>query len=234
MYIQNSNYDANLLDLIFLTLSGPNIREQNIFIESEWLLVQFVFLYLLADVSFSSFFEKGPLILLRIGSRSKLWVVLIGKIILNILVFLFIQILTVVLLGIFFFPIRLSNNILATSRLLRLNINNLYAVFCMLLLLFLTYITLALIQNTMSIILKSPIISLLFCCILQFFTLNSGKINVNLMKWLPGNQSIVVRHTLINPDVVNFNISWSVFYNLFFIVVLIIIGFLYIDKLDII
>lgn len=102
MYIQNSNYDANLLDLIFLTLSGPNIREQNIFIESEWLLVQFVFLYLLADISFSSFFEKGPLILLRIGSRSKLWVVLIGKIILNILVFLFIQILTVVLLGIFF------------------------------------------------------------------------------------------------------------------------------------
>lgn len=104
----------------------------------------------------------------------------------------------------------------------------------MLLLLFLTYITLALIQNTMSIILKSPIISLLFCCILQFFTLNSGKINVNLMKWLPGNQSIVVRHTLINLDVVNFNISWSIFYNLFFIVALIIIGFLYIDKLDII
>ncbi|UCS14399.1 hypothetical protein [Clostridium botulinum] len=234
MYIQNSNYDANLLDLIFLTLSGPNIREQNIFIESEWLLVQFVFLYLLADVSFSSFFEKGPLILLRIGSRAKLWAVLIGKIILNILLFLFIQILTIVSLGIFYFPIRWTNNILATSRLIRVNINNLYAVFCMFLLLFLTYITLALIQNTMSIILKSPIISLVFCCILQFFTLNSGKINISLMKWLPGNQSIVVRHTLINPNVVNFNISWSVFYNLFFIIALVIIGFLYIDKLDII
>lgn len=233
-YIKNSNYNANLLDFIFITLSGPNIKEQNIFIDSEWLLTQFVFLYLFADISFSAFFEKGPLILLRIGSRAKLWVTLIIEIILKVLLFLFIQTLTVISLGIFFFPIKFTNNILATSALITLNINNFYLVSCMLLLLFLTYITLALIQNIISIIFKSSIISILFCSILQSFTLNSGKINVNLIKWLPGNQSIMVRHSLVNANVLNFNIGWSIFYNLFFIVILITIGFLYTDKLDII
>lgn len=233
-YIQNINYNANLLDLIFLTLSGPNIREQNIFIDCEWLLVQFVFLYLFVDIGFSSFFEKGSLILLRLGSRSRLWRIIIIEIIFKILLFLIIQFLTIILMGLVLFPIKWSNTLLATSNLIRININNFYAVFCMLILLFLTYLTLALIQNIISIIFKTPIISILFYCILQFFTLNSGKININLIKWLPGNQSIMVRHTYINSNVVNFNISWSILYNLFFIIALLIIGYIYIYKLDII
>lgn len=233
-YIQASNCNANLLDVMFLILSGPNIKEQNIFIDSQWLLIQFVFLYLFADISFCAFFKKGSLILFRVGSRAKLWLMIIVEIVLKVLLFLAIQFLTIIFFGIFSFPIKFTHNILATSKLTRINTDNLYIVSWMLLLLFLTYIVFALIQNTISLILKSSVSGILFCCMLQFFTLNSGRINKGLMKWLPGNQSIIVRHSIINPSVVNFNMSWSVFYNLFFIIGLILIGFLYTNKLDVI
>ncbi len=233
-YIQNSNCNINLLDLTFLTLSGPNINEQNIFVNFEWLLVQCTFLYLFVDIGFSNFFKKGNLILLRVGSRAKLCMLIILEIIFKILIFLVIQLLTVLVMGMCLFPIKWSNTILATSKLMRIHLNNFYTVIYMLLLLFLTYITLALIQNTISIIFKTPIISIVFYCILQFFTLNSGKINKNLIKWLPGNQSIIVRHTFIDPSIPYFSITWSILYNLLFIIILIIISFLYTSKLDII
>jgi hypothetical protein len=226
---------VNLFNLIFIIFCGPKINEKRLFISFEWIFMNLIILALFSNVTFHQIFERGSLVISRVLSKTDLWVAQIVSLLIMIIGYFIMQFLVTILIGTEVCNISTNSHINLINKIYTINtdINKIKIIIILFVLLILSSVSIILFQSTLSLILKNPVIALVITLIVQFFTLNSGEININVMRWLPGNQGILLRHDSFSASVVGFSVAWSIVYNLIFILILSLIGFFYIKGLDI-
>lgn len=231
----NDTGKANLFDFIFIVFCGPDINEKNLFVCFEWMFTNLIVLSLFSNISFNQIFERGSLVISRAKSRSNLWLSQIVSLSIMIMGYFIIQFLIVISIAIVSYPINTNEpiNLIKEIYNIDVNINSLKIIIWLFVLITLSAISIILFQSVLSLILKNSVIALVITIIVQSFALNSGKISIKIIRWLPGNQGILLRHDMFSSSNIGFSITWSIVYSLIFIFILSLIGFFYIKDLDI-
>jgi hypothetical protein len=227
--------DSNVLDVLFLSFSGSSTQNSNLALAFQWLLIQIVVISMLGDFTFNQIFYKSTFILIRSKSKSKLWISQAIYISIALFVFFFLGFLVVYILSLIAFPTTSNNWFHTTTHFYNIPTNQsaVYIICEMFVLLYLATLCSVLFQSLISLITKNVLLPLVSIILLHIFSLNSGKININSVKWFIGNQSMLIRHNYFDQNVNNFSILWSLIYTVLMIIFIVIIGTYVINKIDI-
>lgn len=226
---------SNMIDVLFLSFCGPSVNNSNLAIDLQWLLIQLVLTALLGDFAFNQIFYKSNFLLVRAKSRTKIWIGQALYISIAVLIFFLIGFFVVAALSQIILINGTNNWFHVASSIYNIpsNIGKYQIIAQMFILLYLTSLCAVLLQSLISMLTKNVLIPLILIMAFHIFAINSGRINVFIVRWILGNQSMIVRHTLIDENIKNFSIQWSVVYNIVLILLILIIGVHVINKMDI-
>jgi len=224
-------------DFYFLFFSGPGNGSLSLIEILVWFIPQMLFYFLIGDIAYDELSQRGSVLLPILGSRWGWWS---GKV-LTLFVFSLIYvsglILTITLGLIFANPTHINSfNSSVTLTSLWPNSQD-FSGGQLILLIALLYISsmfaLGCIQMTFSLFCRRSIYGFL---LIIGILLVSCFISVNppwLVRWLPGTQTMLVRHTFIDVTIPDFSFLWSILYNATLVAVSLIIGFWAVKRLDI-
>lgn len=102
----------------------------------------------------------------------------------------------------------------------------------MILLLMTTFCTFTIWQTTLSLITRLPTVITGALALILVFSWILGIDRESLVPWLPGSQSMILRHDLFAPDVAGFSLVWSLVYNGIAILAAVFIGLFYTINMD--
>lgn len=227
-----SSYPSNVWDVLFFTFAGPPIQSESFFEFIFWFLPFLMFFYLFGNNAEEELSRRGDTIIPLIGSRRKWWLGKVVTLLLISIVYMLIGISTVLLVGAIFFPFstKLSTTLLQY-------VPNGIGVISFVGLIFLLYTStlfaLSFVQTVLAVMWRNSFTALIFVAALMVVSWVFGTNRVHIVPWLPGSQAILLRHTLFEPSVPHFNLSFSLFYNLTIILISFVVGFLYIRRMDI-
>ncbi|MDW8148420.1 MAG: hypothetical protein RMJ48_19255 [Roseiflexaceae bacterium] len=100
------------------------------------------------------------------------------------------------------------------------------------LLLMTTFCTFTLWQTTLSLITRLPTVITGALALILALSWILGIDRASLVPWLPGSQSMILRHDLFAPDVAGFSFVWSLVYNGIALLAAVLIGLLYTSNMD--
>jgi len=207
--------EKNVWDGVFISFAGPGVWSTSIVEMFRWFVPYLLFFYLVGDLAEGELSLRGYAIIPAIGSRLHWW---LGKVI---TLFIFaigyslfgvcVVILSAALilpwntqLSPFLLELWQDTEVLSISQLIAwitiLVSNTLFAV--------------ALLQITVSIWLRKPFYAFAFVSTVMVLSWLAGIESPNIVRWLPGSQSMLLRHTEFDSSVLNFPLAWSVIYNL--------------------
>lgn len=220
---------GTILDVVFFSFCGPAITEFPNFVALQWLCIQLVMLLLFSNFIFYQTFYMGIYELPRIGNRTLWWITQVFDLVVKVFEFYLVGFLIIFLLSLTFIKNRLLSHIDV-----RLYSNIDYkTVILMFFIIFVSSVSIILFQSVFSIILKNSVPSLVFIIIMHIFAINSGKINVLLVKWILENHSMIIRSSLFDFGNASFSIRWAFTYDICFLVITFLLGLAIIKKLDI-
>ena len=227
-----SSYSSNVWDVLFFTFAGPSIQSESFFEFISWFLPFLMFFYLFGNNTEEELSRRGDTIIPLIGSRRKWWLGKVVTLLLISIAYMLIGILIVLLIGVIFFPFSTK-----LSPILLQYASNGISVISFVGLIFLLYTStlfaLSFVQTVFAVMWRNSFIALIFVAALMVVSWVFGTNRVHIVPWLPGSQAMLLRHTLFEPSVPHFNLSFSLFYNLAIILISFIVGFLYVRRMDI-
>jgi len=74
-----------------------------------------------------------------------------------------------------------------------------------------TLFALSFVQTVLAVMWRNSFIALIFVAALMVISWVFGTNRVHIVPWLPGSQAMLLRHTLFEPSVPHFNLSFSLF-----------------------
>jgi len=220
---------GTVLNVLLLSFGGPILKEFPAFTALQWFLTQLIIMSLLGSFSFFELYYRGIYTLTRIGSRIKWWTMIAVSLLIKIIQFYIVGIIVVFLISITQFPLY-DEHLLIESMKLPITFNMLI-ILCVTIMI--TSFAITLLQSFLSIILKSTISPSIFILIIHIFAIYSANINFELVKWLPGNQSMIFRHSIFTSGLNSFSMIWSLTYNFFLISIILLYGYFVITRFDI-
>lgn len=223
-------------DGVLIGLGGPGLTDSSLQSLLRWFVPLLLFFYIIGDLIAGELGQRGQLIVPRIGSRLGWW--------LSKLQFLAVAVIGYVLLA-------LVGTLAGAS--LRLPwawawpggalalagvappMTSSGAIVILGALWFFggTCFALALWQTTAALLLQRAFYGLVLIIgvLLGSWLVGTGR--PALVRWLPGSQSMVLRHTFVDPQVAGFSWQWSAIYNLLLAVCAIGIGGWYAARMDV-
>jgi hypothetical protein len=231
----NITGDITLWDVVFLAFSGPGAWDNTILYFLPWASIHLYFLYLTGDLTNRELEDMGYSIVPQVGSRLYWWW---GKAI----TWFFLAGIYIILglVGV------LAGALILTTFSLDLNaplhLTTYYStstilvkelLLWILLLFFTTLAALATLQLVVSVVLRSSTAGFVAVAVIVFLSWILGTGNPSIIPWLPGSQSMLLRHTMFEPDIPNFSIGWSLIYNSALAGILLIASSGYIRVIDI-
>ncbi|TCW40402.1 hypothetical protein EDC32_10142 [Laceyella sacchari] len=223
-------------DLVMVSLGGPIAQDDVSFYEwSKWLILNLLFLVLIGNATCSEWVERATFVLPRYFTRSKWWIKKVLALGVTSFVYYFMAICTILVIG--------SSQFSWADHLGKwqgtdgpLQFNGIHS-FIMLAWVFVlswsTSLAMAVLQLALAVKWKSVFKPILFISVLYVVSCFSPLFGKQLIKWFPGNQGMFLRHTVVDPYVPSFSLSWSVFYNAIVLILSMYMGYLYVKKADI-
>jgi uncharacterized membrane protein YuzA (DUF378 family) len=232
-----SSCAKNVWDVLFVAFRGPSISNDSLFNLIFWFLPYLMFFYMFGNIAEEELSQRGVSIIPLIGSRRKWWLGEVITLFLLSIIYVLIGIATVLAVSLFFLP--WSNQI--SSFLLSLKLwqipKDTTVVTLMIRWIFLlfgsTLFALSFIQMTISIIWRNSFTALILVCAVMILSWLSGIGHPYIVKWLPGSQSMLLRHTFLDPMVYGFSLTWSLVYNAIIVLIVLAVSFIYVRRMDI-
>lgn len=227
----------NLGDFYFIVFSGPGNVGVSMLELLIWFIPQMLFYYVIGDMAYGELSHKGHILLPVFGSRARWWA---GKVItlyiysLLFVLELFLSFTLGVLLAL---PIKinsLANWVTLTDFWPG---SQAFSGMQLLLIIILIYASslfaLGSLQMALSFLLKRSIYSFLLIIGILLVSCFASIDQPWLVRWLPGAQSILVRHSFIDTSIPDFSLLWSISYNIILATVSVAFGFMKVKWLDI-
>ncbi len=232
-----SSCAKNVWDVLFVAFAGPSISDDSLFNLIFWFLPYFMFFYMFGNIAEEELSQRGVSIIPLIGSRRGWWLGEVITLFILSIIYVLIGIVTVLVVSSFFLP--LSNQIspfLLSHELWQTIPKDMTVVTLMrwtFLLFFSTLFALSFIQMAFSVIWRNSFTALILVCAVTILSWLFGIGHPYLVRWLPGSQSMLLRHTFLDPTVYGFSLTWSLVYNAIIVLIVLAVSFIYVRRMDI-
>lgn len=227
---------ANVWDGFLTSFMGPDAWSAAPVAMLPWFISHLIFFYLIGDKANGELLQRGYAVVPLIGSRLRWWY---GQVLTLLLVTTAYTGLSIgaVLIG---SSMRLSwaweTSTLLKSEPLRFMPDDLSGVTLLgwtFLLYGSTLFAMASLQILLSIVWRRSFYGLTAISLIAIFSWLLGIGNPLLVRWLPGSQSMLLRHTLFDTKVPDFSAEWSLLYNAILAVGAMSVNIWYVRQIDI-
>lgn len=227
---------ANVWDAFFITFAGPGLWDTTLLRMLGWFVPHLLFFYFIGDLANGELSLQGAAVVPLIGSRLRWWwgkmfllaVLSVGYTILCLFVVLAVSLAQL--------PWSWQGGTLLNSGTL-IPISNpvsgaelLSWVFV---LLSSTLFAMSCFQTTWAILRRRSFYGFVAVSMVLLLSWLLGSENPHLVRWLPGSQSMLLRHTLFDQNVFRFSFQWSFIYNAVQALLMVCIGAWYVKRMDI-
>jgi len=233
-----SSCAKNVWDILFVTFMGPSISNDSLFNLIFWFLPYLMFFYMFGNIAEEELLQRGVSIIPLIGSRRKWWLGEVATLLILSFIYVLIGIATVLAVSLFFLP--WSNQIspfLFSGEIWQTIPKDMTVVTLMIRWIFLlfgsTLFAVSFIQMVLSVIWRNSFTALILVCTVMILSWLFGIGHPYLVRWLPGSQSMLLRHTFLDPTVYGFYLTWSLVYNAIIILIVLAVSFIYVRRMDI-
>lgn len=217
IFICSISYNNNLInnlggfDILFLVFCGPKSINFNILDVMKLLTLNCFFFYVLAvfldwDLKYRSIYSIPRVEYIDIWLNGRIFSILIFSFLYCIIGFA-----TVSLILIIKYPITNVYNKLLFEISSFTKSNCIYISINMFLLIALSFFLIGIIQFCVTVITKSSMVSFIVTILFSTISIYVGYINNHILKWLPLNQGIIIRHDSIY-NINLFSFEWSYLY----------------------
>lgn len=227
----------NLGDFYFIFFAGPDNFSLSLLLLLIWFIPQMFFYYLIGNMAYGELSQHGYVLLPRIGSRKKWWSGKVAGLFLISMVYL----IAVIVGSTIGACMSLSTEIISLNQ--PVTITNIWPgsqtftgfqlVWVIVLLYISSYWALGTLQLATSLIFKKSADSFLLVSMLLLFSCIASIDQAGLVRWLPGTQTILARHSFIDTTIPDFSLGWSLLYNLILFIISFLVGNWVMKRLDI-
>ena len=232
-----SSCSKNVWDVMFVAFAGPPLADDSLFDFTLWFLPFLMFFYMFGNIAEEELSQRGISIIPLIGSRRKWW---LGKTVTLFILsnaYVLVGIGTILVVSLFFLPISNQISPFLLSGKIWQSIPKGMAVITLMSWIFLlfesTLFALSFIQMALSIMWRNSFVALIFVSAVMAISWISGTRHPYIVRWLPGSQSMLLRHTLFDSSVYRFSLNFSLVYNATLVSMLLVVSFIYIRRMDI-
>ena len=229
----------NVWDVLFVTFAGPGVFSDSLFQLVLWFLPYLFFFYLFGNIAEEDLSQRGVSLIPLIGSRRKWW---LGEVVtLLILSFFYVVtgVATILIVSRCFLPwsTHLSPFLLSSG--IWQTIPKDLSVATLLLrwifpLFFGTLVAVSFLQMALSLQWRNAFLSFIAASAMMILSWLFGIRHHSVVRWLPGSQSMLLRHTFLEPQVRGFSLAWSLGYNAVIILAVLAVSFIYVRRIDIV
>lgn len=229
----------NVWDVLFVTFAGPGLVNDSLFEFVHWFLPYLFFFYLFGNIAEEDLSQRGVSLIPLIGSRRTWWC---GEVVTLLLLSLLyvttgIAVVLIVSRGLLPWSIHISPFLLSSG--IWQTIPKDLSVATLILrwifpLFFGTLFAVSFLQMTLSIWWRNAFLSFIAASAMMILSWLFGIRHPSVVRWLPGSQSMLLRHTFLEPQVHGFWLAWSLGYNAVIILAVLVISFIYVRRIDIV
>lgn len=227
---------ANLWDAFFVSFSGPGVWGYSLVQALPWLISHILFFYLFGDIAVGELRYRGYAVVPLVGSRIRWW---FGKEVVLLIFaigYMLMSMLAVLIGALIILPWSWQPSELMISDQIWVMPNDMEIVALLgwiFILFSSTLYALASMQLTLSLISRRSFYGFSAVSVVTIISWLLGIDNPYLSRWLPGSQSMLLRHTFFDPNVPGFSMEWSLIYNTTLFLIVFGLGTWYVRRMDI-
>lgn len=224
---------ANMWDGLYIAFAGPGSGAASL---PGWLAIHLLFFYATGDLANGELQRHGYGVVPQVGSRGRWWRGKVAVLLVLALGYGALGILATIAGSLIRLPWSWQGSELVRSGDLAQAVElSPAALVTLTFLLFAgTLFALATFQAALAVTWRSSIYSLTAIAVILILSWLLGADNRELIRWLPGSQSMLLRHTLFNSSVPGFSLGWSYLYNALLALLAIGFGAWRVRRLDIV
>jgi hypothetical protein len=229
----------NVWDVLLVTFSGPGLTNDSLFEFVHWFLPYLFFFYLFGNIAEEDLSQRGVSLVPLIGSRRKWWLGEVVTLLILSLFYVVTGVATILIVSRCFLPwsTHLSPFLLSSG--IWQTIPKDLSVATLLLrwifpLFFGTLVAVSFLQMALSLQWRNAFLSFIAASAMMILSWLFGIRHPFVVRWLPGSQSMLLRHTFLEPKVRGFSLAWSLGYNAVIILAVLAVSFVYIRRIDIV
>ncbi|MBI4760793.1 MAG: hypothetical protein ACOYYF_14515 [Chloroflexota bacterium] len=234
--VKSAMDNGNIWYAVLLSFAGPSVWGSSLTQALTWLVPHVLFFYLVGNIANEELLNRGYAIVPLMGSRRTWW---LGKLLLAFLLsmgYTLLWFLFVSLGAAFVLPVTWAAHPFLHSGdpwIFPSNIN----IADLLLWIFSLYIgtlfTLITVQMFISIWWRRSFHAYVLVVAVSILSWLLGTDQPELVRWLPGSQSMLSRHTFLDPSIQGFTFGWSLLYNGLILLLMLGGSFWHIRRMDI-
>lgn len=227
---------ANVWDGLFVAFAGPGIESSSIPLLAGWLAIHLLFFYGTGELANGELQRQGYCVVPLVGSRSRWWRGKVAALLVLAAGYSALGIVAALAGALIRLPWSSQGSVLVRSGDLAPAVElSPAALVALIFLLFAgTLFALATFQAALAVTWRSSIYGLTAIEVILILSWLLGADNRELIRWLPGSQSMLLRHTLFNSSVPGFSLGWSYLYNALLALLAIGFGAWLVRRLDIV
>lgn len=206
---------ANVWDAFFVSFAGPDAWNPASPEALAWLASHLLFFYLIGDLANGELLQRGYTVVPLIGSRRRWWWGKAGALLLISIGYALLGLLAALVGSMARLPWSWRGSGLLAALLPSWPDSLGVAALCgwTFLLVCSTLFAMAGLQMVLSILWRRSFHGLIAISLITMLSWLMGVGNPRLIRWLPGSQSALLRHTLFDVAVPGFPLAWSLVYN---------------------
>ncbi|MCS7290715.1 MAG: hypothetical protein NZ699_16455 [Roseiflexus sp.] len=222
-------------DAVFVTFAGPGLRDTSLVRMLGWFLPHLIVCAIVGDKVWRDLSQNNPAFVVRVDSRLHWWLAQVVSVVLATIAYTALALVVVLIIAgsMLKWSHPFDTSLVVTEALERpLRVNAADITLWTFLLLMTTFCTFTLWQTTLSLITRLPTVITGALALILALSWILGIDRASLVPWLPGSQSMILRHDLFAPDVAGFSFVWSLVYNGIALLAAVLIGLLYTSNMD--
>jgi len=227
---------ANVWDAFFISFAGPGVWDSSLLRMLAWFVPHLLFCYLIGDLANGELLQRGYVVVPLVGSRLRWWWGKMVTLLLLALGYTALSLLAVLAGSMARLPWSWQLSTLLSSGTLwplpeGMDVGVLlgwtFSLMCS------TLFAMASLQIVLSILWHRSFHAFAATSAIALLSWLLGIDKPRLVRWLPGSQSMLLRHTYFDPNVPGFSPAWSLFYNAVLALLAIGLGTWYVRRMDI-
>ena len=227
---------ANVWDAFFISFARPGVWDSSLVRMLAWFVPHLLFFYFIGDLANGELLQRGYAVVPLIGSRLRWWWGKVVTLFVLTLGYTALSLLAVLAGSMARLPWSWQLSTLLSSGTLwplpeRMDVGVLFG--WTFLLLCSTLFAMASLQIMLSILWRRSFHSFAAISAIALLSWLLGIDRPRLVRWLPGSQSMPLRHTFLDPHVPDFSLAWSLCYNAVLALLAIGLGAWYVRRMDI-
>ena len=234
--VRSAMQNANVWHAVLLSFAGPGVWGVSLPGALIWLVPHLLFFYLIGNIANEELMNRGYAILPLIGARRSWWWGKLTIILFISLAYILLWFLVVFLGAVFVLPCTwITRPFLNSGDPWPFSSDiSIFEIFTWIFCLYTsTLLTLSLAQIAISVWWRRSFHAYVFIVIVTILSWLLGTDLPELARWLPGSQSMLSRHTFLDPSIPNFTFEWSLLYNGFIFLITLGLSLYHIRRLDI-